>query len=446
MAASPDLVAPQSVAMTGPETRWERIFLFLVGSLASTIILKIGPLQLLEVVYLFQIGVLILAAYRSNGSLRVFPPLARIGIYFACFSIASFILALVALRLDFYTPEDLTPLKGPVLITISRIMELMANVTMMLYLANQFRRYPGKARFTMRVFFWTGVASGIYSILSYPLNVAGIASLGAYQDSHRLRGFYNEGGPWGIYLLTVLFVGYVLLRLKWEFPHRIWIGYAIVVAVLPGSASKAAVVAIPVFFLLIGLFARSLTAKVAIITGLFVIVIALMQVTDPAALFRTYLKSSDVYERESARHRGDANYIYGRVAGLFIVPRMVAAYPLTGIGWGNYGLVRNAPEFRGASVWADIDDDPGLGIAALTADLGLPLFAFLLLCLAVPFATVRRLNSPAYIINMALLQPAAHICGAQLNLTYPWVVTSFALGLAFWSNKQAPASANPVSS
>ena len=445
MAASTEVLTSEAVDITGPETGWERVFLFLVGALASTIILKIGPLQVLEIIYLIQIAVLLLAAFRGK-SLRVFRPFAHIGIYFGCFSIASFILALVALRLDFYTPEDLTPIKGPVLITISRIVELMANVSMMLYLGNQFRRYPGKARFTMRVYFWTGVASGIYSILSYPLSVAGIASLGAYQDDHRLRGFYNEGGPWGIYLLTVIFVGYVLLRLKWERPHRIWIGYAIVAAVLPGSASKAAVVAIPVFFLLIGLFARSLTAKIAIITSLFTIAIGLMQVTDPAALFRTYLKSSDVYERESAHHRKDGNYIYGRIAGLFIVPRMVAAHPFTGIGWGNYGLVRNSPEFRGASVWADIDDDPGLGIAGLTADLGLPLFAFLILCLALPFATVRRINAPTYIINMALLQPAAHLCGAQLNLTYPWVITSFALGLAFGSIRQIPTLADPISS
>jgi len=438
MAASLDVVAAQSLPMTGPQTRWERIFLFLVGSLASTVMIKIGPVQILELVYLAQIAVLIREASRTDGNLRVFRPLARIGMYFVWFSIASFILALVALRLDFYTPESITPLKGPILITISRIVELMANVTIMIYLANQFRRFPGKARFTMRVYFWTGVASGVYSILTYPLDVAGIASLGAYLDSHRLRGFYNEGGPWGIYLLTVLFVGYVLTRLHWESRNRIWIGYAIVVAVLPGSASKAAAVAIPVFLLLIGIFARSFIAKVAIITSIVFLTIALMRVADPAALFRTYIKSGDVYERESARHRGDGNYIYGRVAGLFIIPRMVAAHPLTGIGWGNYGLVRNAPEFRGASVWADIDDDPGLGIAGLTADLGLPLFAFLLLCLAVPFATVRRLNVPAYIINMALLQPAAHICGAQLNLTYPWVVTSFALGLAFWSVKQTP--------
>lgn len=446
MAASPAFGPPQSVDQTGPHTRWERVFLFLVGALASTVMVKIGPIQILEIVYLIQIGLLLAQVSRSNGHVILFRPFARIGIYFAWFSLASFILAIVALRLDFYTPEDLTPLKGPILITVSRIVELMANVSMMIYLADQFRRYPGKARFTMRVYFWTGVASGIYSILSYPLDVAGIVSLGAYLDSHRLRGFYNEGGPWGIYLLTVLFVGYILTRLKWESRYRIWIGYAIVVAVLPGSASKAAAVALPVFFLLIGLFARSFVAKSAIIIGLLILAFALLRLADPASLFRTYVTSSQVYERESIRHRHDNNYVYGRIAGLFIVPRMVAAHPLTGIGWGNYGLVRNAPDFRGASVWADIDDDPGLGVAGLTADLGLPLFAFLLVCLALPFATVRRLQVPDYIINIALLQPAAHLCGAQLNLTYPWIVTSFALGVAFWANRQGPPSINPVSS
>jgi len=436
----------QSTSRTGPRTYWEKIFLFAVGALSSTIMLKIGAVQVLEVIYLIQIVVILTQVVRADGKVTVFRPLAHIGIYFAWFCTASLVLAVAAVRFDFYLPDDLSLLKRPILITLSRIIELTANVTMMLYLADQFRRYPGKARFTMRVFFWTGVASGVYSIVTYPLDVAGIISLGSYLDTHRLRGFYNEGGPWGLYLLTVVSVGYVLDRLKWESRPRIWIGWAIVAAVLPGSASKAAAVAVPIFLLLTGLFARSLATRILVLAGLAVLTLTVYRALGAGAIFRTYLKSSDIYERESHRHEHDSNFVVGRVAGLFIVPRMVAAHPLTGIGWGNYGLLRNSPEYRGASAWGDGDDDPGLGIAGLTADLGLPLLGFLVICLAMPFVTLRPLKVPGYIIGMALLQPTVHLCGAQLNLTYPWVVTSFALGLAFWWIRAARPSALPVSS
>jgi O-antigen ligase len=203
------------------------------------------------------------------------------------------------------------------------------------------------------------------------------------------------------------------------------------------SASKAAAVAVPIFFLLVGLTAKSFKTRLTLVIGLVAAVFAIAQVVDVGALFRTYRKNSDSYERTSALHKNDNNYVYGRVAGLFIVPRMVAAHPLTGIGWGNYGLVRNSPEYRGASEWAQIDDDPGLGIAGLTADLGLPLFVGLLCCIASPVFTVSRLRVPGIVASLVLAQPVVHLCGAQLNVTYPWIVTSFGLGLAFFLAKQA---------
>ncbi|MES2391442.1 MAG: hypothetical protein V4555_07365, partial [Acidobacteriota bacterium] len=53
------------------------------------------------------------------------------------------------------------------------------------------------------------------------------------------------------------------------------------------------------------------------------------------------------------------------------------------------------------------------------------------LCFLVPYLYARRVHAPLYIRNLALLQPLVHLFGAQLNLTYPWVTTAFALALTY---------------
>jgi hypothetical protein len=67
----------------------------------------------------------------------------------------------------------------------------------------------------------------------------------------------------------------------------------------------------------------------------------------------------------------------------------------------------------------------------MTGELGIPLILYLASCLLLPFIYLRRIKSPLYLTNLALLQPLVHLFGGQLNLTYPWIVTAFALGLGY---------------
>lgn len=150
---------------------------------------------------------------------------------------------------------------------------------------------------------------------------------------------------------------------------------------------------------------------------------------DFAQAVRVYRQSSAAYERLSHLHPKDANFVYGRIAGAFLVPRMIVEHPLTGIGWGNYSLLRNTPEYRRAAVYPEDADDPGLGLFGLAAETGLPLMVILLGLLFTPWLLLHRQQAPAWLLNLALAQPLAHLFGAQLNLTYPWVVSAPALGM-----------------
>jgi hypothetical protein len=411
--------------------RWDKIFLFLVGSLASTILLKIGPIQYLEIICILQIALLLLNFLRVGLRTTWFRPFLSIGVGYALFGLTSIILAFASLRFTFYLPAERSGFSEPVLITISRNVELAAVVIIMLSIADIFRKEPNKLRFTMRVYFWTGVASAIYSYLSYPLDVLNIVSLGSYNMDHRLRGFYNEGGPYGLYLITIFCVGFALREQNWERRRRINVGLACIPLAFFMAGSKSGFSALLVLMLLNGLLARSLAKRIHILCANAIGMVAVLETVDIALAFRTYQKSSAAYERASHLHSQDPNFVYGRVAGLFIVPRMIAAHPFTGVGWGNYGILRNTPEYRGASSWADIADTPSLGLLGYAAELGIPLLLFLIAITILPVIYLRRLGAPAYVLNLALMQPLVELFGAQLNLTYPWVVTSFALGLAY---------------
>jgi hypothetical protein len=414
-----------------PRTRWQTAYFVLTGALASTILLKFDQIQYLEVIDLIQIIALLFVFIRRDYRVIWFRPFLHIGIGFLIYAILVSILAIASLRYDFYVPLEFSSLKGPGVIAVSRVVELAADVCGMLYLAHQFRLHPSWLRFTMRVYFWAGMASSVYSLISYPLAVLGIAELGTHEYMHRVKGFYNEGGPYGLYVLSLIVVGVILWRLVWERPRRIYWCMAALLPTLLLTYSKAAFLALFLLLAINMIFAASFTQRLIVLASGTVLLAVVFHFVNLSLALQNYIRVSASYERASHLHVEDPSFVYGRIAGLFIVPRMVAAHPLTGIGWGNYGYLRNDPKYRGAATSVKGSDDPGLGIWGLTAEVGLPLFFYLIVLLGMPFFFARRRRVPLYVSSLALLQLVAHFFGAQLNLTYPWVITAFALGLIY---------------
>jgi hypothetical protein len=412
---------------------WQKVFLFSVATLTSTIVLKFGAIQYLELVYFALIFVLLLL-FVENGYHSVwFRLIFWLAMGYALFCLVALLLGIASLRFVFYLPLWLPPLKGPLWITVARILELVASVAGMLYMGQIFGDDASKLKFTMKVYFWTGVASGVFGLISLPMAKLGHNPGGFYDN--RLRGFYNEGGPYGLYVVSVLIVGWALDRFGWM-PRKLvrWL-LALMCVVFILTFSKAGMTAIVTMFALNALLARNLTTRLTTIGIGLAVFVGITQIIDLPAVFRIYRQTAAQYEQLSQYHPEDFNFVYGRVAGAFIVPRMIEAHPLTGVGWGNYGLLRNAPEYRGAAYFTEYADDPALGLLGVAAELGLPLTGFLLLLMLTPFFYLRRLRLPNWAANLALLQFAAHLYGAQLNVTYPWVVSAFALGVGISTSR-----------
>ncbi len=410
---------------------WQTFFLLATGILATTILLKVIAIQWLELIYLAEIALLFFQFIRDNLRTVWYLPFLWLAVLYVLFMVAAMALAVASLRFTFYIPPLLPLYVYPVYITVSRIVELFANTFIMVSLADLFRKEPNKLRFTMRIYFWTGVVSALFSYVSYLGELVGYPLYGVYLVTDRFRGFYNEGGPWGLYLMTVIFVGLALYQLQWETVLRLRTGLALLPVAFYKSYSKAAFSAVLVLLLINGLFTRGLGKRIVLLGAMAILALVGMRNLNLNEVVSLVDTDAANYERASHLHIGDGNIIYGRVAGRFIVPRMIAAHPYTGIGWGNYGVLRNDPDYRGASVWSDVADNPGLGILGYAAEFGLPLLASLLLLLILPYLLLRRLRAPVWLTNLALMSPLAHMFGAQLNVTYPWIVTAFALALGY---------------
>jgi len=424
-----------------------RLFLFLASTLSSTILLKVAEIQFLEIIYCLQLGFLIALFPRRRFRTRLFRPAFVISALYGVFMVVTLISALAALQNDFYFPSQLSLLKEPVWITFSRIIELTVDVGAMVYLIQLFRTDIENLIFALRVYFWVGVAACVYSIVSFPLNVLYDLQLGTYVDVHRMRGFFNEGGPFGVYLISELLIAIVLYRQGWISRRSYGVGMVLVGVGAVGSQSKSALFAAGLMLLFNALMVKETGRRLAVLAGVAAILCVCAYLPAISEPLRAYVEKPADFEYYSNFVYSDPNYVYGRVAGAFIVPRMIAAHPYLGVGWGNYGIVRDSPQYRGGAAFADYDDAPGLGLLGTAAEVGIPATLFLIGILFYPYFYLRRIEAPLVIKNLALMQPIIHLFGGQLNLTHPWVITAFAFGLGYFYKHHGlsayPASALP---
>jgi hypothetical protein len=413
------------------------VLTFLAASLASTILLKVGEIQFLELIFLIDLLILLSQfIFQNRMHAAVFRPFFKIAVGYGIFMAAAFFLSLYALRQNFFPYGAASVLKFPLVLTIARITELLLDVFYMLYLASLYRKDEKLCAFGMRTYYWVGIASAVYTLVSYPLNRLYGLDLGTYGDLHRMRGFYNEGGPFGVYIVSLLLVSWALRRKHWLTRSQFVLGTALLLVCLEGSQSKSALVLIFVLGLIdVFLLLKRRGRKIIIAVPCLVLIIGVC--------FVDFQRGLELIEEANASYRwlstvrpDDGNIVLGRVAGAVLAPRMIATHPLAGVGWGNYALVRNDPQYRQGTAFSWTYDAPGLGPIDYIVDLGIPLWLYLLWIEFRPFRLLRRRKVGLLLLNLGLMQPLANIFGAHLNLTYPWVVMSFALGLGFAVQRQ----------
>jgi hypothetical protein len=145
-----------------------------------------------------------------------------------------------------------------------------------------------------------------------------------------------------------------------------------------------------------------------------------------------YERGSEIYQKVSNLRSDDANFVMGRISGAVLAPRMIAAHPLLGIGWGNYPLVRDDPQYRRGTAFMMSDlDSPSLGPIDYIVELGFPLWIYMTWVSIKPIYLLRLNRADPWILCLAAMQPISNWFGAHLNITYPWVAVGLALGFGF---------------
>jgi len=412
-----------------PAQAKHKFFLATTCILASAPIIKLGDIQLLEVFFFFHLMWLALGLIARRYRVRINDLWRSLGICYVIFFIAVLALSAAALRFHFYPPQqDMGFLKWPFVLSVARVAELFLGTFHMLYLAAILRHDPPARLYAVRFYFWTGFATACYSLLSYPVLLATDVMLGAYLPDLRTRGLFNEGGPYGLFMISIMVVGLVLYRTSGLTKKQIALAATIIVPAFFMAQSKSAILACFLLFLLNILIVGSLRLRVSLFVGALILASAIMTFTSFTNNVMGYINAYQLVQDMGTNLDGSAYGGFGgRLAGAILVPRMIAAHPATGIGLGNYPLVFDDPNYLQGLPYTSSWESPSIGIAGYVAELGFPLFAYLLFILCIPLFQASRNRAEPTILILAAVQPLVHLFGAQLNFYYPWICSGFAL-------------------
>jgi hypothetical protein len=391
--------------------------------------LKIGEVQFLELIQLLALPFLLLLFAFRGFRVPTWGVWREYGPWYAAFLGACLILGLLSLRLTFFPPPELSFLKRPFLISLSRLAEIFLGAYFMLTIANLLRRSPQRLRQTLDVYWIVGTVSAVLSLGSAMLlAISGVNLYFVYGPDLRVRGFFNEAGPYGVLLVSVSLV--LLLRSHY-FPQgrRLVrkVSLVIVLAALFQSSSKAGFLATAGLCGVVGLSAVKARQRIALIAGCLLVGAVTWWLLGLQIL--NYLNDYTDFEEALASRPDDPGLIMGRIVGAIIVPRMISEHPLTGVGIGNYSLVRNDPAYLQGLPTVTEWDLPGLGLVGLAAELGIPLTLLLLLLFLRPLHRARKVRAPWILLCACAFQPIAALVGVNINFFYPWLMTAIALAI-----------------
>jgi len=447
-----NLIADRSPrAVTAQHSLTAVSFVILLAISSGLIRLGVSFLQPEDFVLLGLLLLCITKWIYSGFSAGVSPQIRYLFRAYSFFLVGLVLMGLLAIRLTFYPLDDTSFLKQPILFSASKLLQLAAVVCGFLWLTNSFAKDKTFLRVALDTYWWTGIVTCIYAIACYvlvnlhPSELSDVDMFGAYgvEDYVRARGFFNEGGPFGIYVLSVLIVGFLRRRVT---GHRLGVAcLAVLFLAFVLSGSKAG------FFAAAGVILISALSAASTKERIFYTILAAASLSglgmwlDFDEQLQGYVDSYVNFDEEIAARGRDYHLVIGRVSAFHIVPKMIATHPLTGIGFGNYPLMRNDPNYLdGLPAITEVQDLPGLGLVGVAAEIGVPATLWLIVLLFIPYR--RNRQTGLVVTSGALFQPMAHIFGMQITFFLPWFVTACALGVSFYERQQCVPRRTDVSS
>ncbi|QTL39799.1 O-antigen ligase family protein [Xenorhabdus budapestensis] len=387
------------------------IFIYAIGSQFTDV--TIGVLKLWELLILFIFPLIIRKSHKE------FIPLI---VFFTFLLSLSFIAA-------FYPTSaysNYSGLKSKYIISLARFIEIMLCISSAIVIMNLVTNKKESGRSLISKFISYNFYLSLLILIIFCVDIAIGTDFVSYGTMHRLKGFYVEGGPYGLFISTLLFLELIGNRR---------IIYILTFSLIMGlSQSKSGIVSLSVFltvyFMMKNKILRSFLIPRNFIKFSFFIVFSLL-VSSYTIYKVAYNYIADINNyREILKERHDDNsFVMGRIAASYIGPKIFADNPIIGVGLGAYSLVRNDAKYRSEFPEVEGWDLTGLG-GMLTLLIENGIFGFLGFIFII--ARLFRFDIIGVIFIALFFIP--FILGAQLYMFYPWVYLGFYMTIKYKDN------------
>ncbi len=386
--------------------------------------IRLGDVQSVELAIIMALGLSFLQPQqqaRIEGPAITINLLPRVLLMLTLIACGSFL----SLRLHFYPPSNIGLLKQAPYATISRLVEVIISVSSLFVVALSIRDDPRKLRVLLAAYGWAAILNASWGLIAFGVHFAGLDLPGITLGGRipRVSGFFNEGGPLGVYLAGGALVQYIRGPILHYISRKsYWVSIVLIAVAIVGSQSKAAVL---VILLLTSLgFLQQRRASLILVAVALIMPLAIA--SNLVEGFNGYYSNLVNFRAEAYERSTDGNLVNGRLMASVLLPRIVEAHPIFGVGIGNYSLIRNDPDLLLGLPRTENWDLHGLGLLGYLAELGIPLTLFVLYIYAYPLLTALR--SRAWIFLLSTYPLLAALFGVQLNFAYPWIVMGLALG------------------
>lgn len=343
------------------------------------------------------------------------------------FSIVLIISLIKTIFIDFqYLGNSL--LKSPYIISISRYLEIvtcliLCNISLSYFKSKE---ESGDFSYYLNYFINLNIIITIVFVLIYIaviLDVIPIDETRVVYSNNRLRGYFVEGGPYGLMLSFI----FILTNLLPKGNYRLYKRLFLIVVILFLAKSKAGFLCAIVW---LGIENHEfLKRKVnSLIYPILVLGIV--------GFYFLFINISSMYVNEIGKIKtslsqrpGDSNVMMGRIPGVFIVPKMINQNPVFGIGTGNYPLLRNNEEYRGffplpVKEIRILDSHGFGGIIDIIVDNGFVGFLFFSIILFIIYRDLKYQKKEKFLLAGFLL---LFLFGVQIYFLYPWILLGIIL-------------------
>lgn len=324
-------------------------------------------------------------------------------------------------RNQFFTFPEFTyhnPLKDPYIITFSRFIEYASCIGIAVLVRIEFSKYDISLHPRLvEIFIIFNVISICFMLIFYILEVFGLNFMNlSYGSNYRFKGFFFEGGPWGLYNAFLIGVVYFCNVSKKYLISALFF----VVIIL--ARSKAGFVAVSLL-LLLALF-QQYRYKLSFVSFKWIFTLSILLPLFSiffyymSSIYLDYILNKEYLKLVISNDPTHYWVIGGRVPGFFIIKEMVSANPLFGIGMGNYQLLRNSTEFLNIFPVTFLWDYHGFGgLVDLIVEFGIIGFFIFIGILLYAFRSKSIFYGLLFIIPFSL--------GLPLYFHYPWILFGF---------------------